>query len=195
MKELYFATTNKGKIASAQKHLEPLGYEVVSIKLDLIEPQCDTVQEVAKSKVKQAFEVLGKPVFCLDGSFCIPSMGGIPGPYTEFFTRKLGAEGIIKLLDTFDPQKREAFFSNAIAYHNETEVHSFVGDYMGHVAQSVAPAGEVDWSPLYRIFIPRGSMYKTISLLSSEEEESIENTVWRDSSYWKKFSDFLQKER
>ena len=54
MKEITYVTGNWAKIDSAKQILEPLGYQVNNIKMDTIEIQADTTEEVAKYSAKCA---------------------------------------------------------------------------------------------------------------------------------------------
>lgn len=58
MKEITYVTSNWAKIDSAKQILEPLGYYVNNIKMDTIEIQADTTEEVAKYSAKWASEKL-----------------------------------------------------------------------------------------------------------------------------------------
>ncbi|MEM5599078.1 hypothetical protein AAHB53_27350 [Niallia circulans] len=48
MKEIIFVTTNKGKIASAEKELKNI--KVTPIQEELSEPRTDDIKEIAKQK-------------------------------------------------------------------------------------------------------------------------------------------------
>src|SRR5690606_16109667 len=50
-------------------------------KLDLIEPQADTAEEIATVKARQAWKQLDKAVLVDDSSFHIAALKGFPGPY------------------------------------------------------------------------------------------------------------------
>ena len=54
---VWFLTSNQGKLAEAEHHLEKIGYTVrqLIVNQDLIyEPQADDLISVAKSKINQA---------------------------------------------------------------------------------------------------------------------------------------------
>ena len=98
MAVLNFITTNQGKIRSLQGALDGYDVEVRVQKLDLTEPQYDTVKEVSAFKARQAFERLREPVLVEDGGFVIEALNGFPGVYTKFALKTIGAAGILKLL-------------------------------------------------------------------------------------------------
>lgn len=61
MKELIFATSNSGKVASIQRYLDAVGVavHVVARPLDIVEIQADTALEVARAKAAEAYRQLG----------------------------------------------------------------------------------------------------------------------------------------
>ena len=58
---IWFLTSNAGKLKEATHHLQPLGYTVRLLNVDegaIVEPQVDTLEEVAQSKITQALNHL-----------------------------------------------------------------------------------------------------------------------------------------
>ena len=76
MKELLFATTNTGKVASLQRTFDRAGMavKVVPKAFDLIEEQADDALQVAESKARQAFALAGEPLVVDDSAFHIPTI-------------------------------------------------------------------------------------------------------------------------
>lgn len=62
MKKITYVTGNWAKIKSARQILEPLGFEIEQIKMDVPEIQNDSVEEVAKFSAKWASDKLKKAV-------------------------------------------------------------------------------------------------------------------------------------
>ena len=56
--DILFATSNWAKILSARQILEPLGFNVEQIKMDIPELQLDEIEEVAKNSCKYASDKL-----------------------------------------------------------------------------------------------------------------------------------------
>ena len=54
--EVVFVTHNIGKIKSAEKYFKNLKFTTFNYELD--EPRSDDIREIAKSKVKQAYELV-----------------------------------------------------------------------------------------------------------------------------------------
>ena len=76
MKKITFVTTNKGKIASAKQYLGDLDIEVEPYNYELIEPRTDDIQEIAKQKVLQAYELVKHPCIAMDSGFYIDALNG-----------------------------------------------------------------------------------------------------------------------
>ena len=56
-RKIWFLTGNLGKVEEAREHLTPLGYDVNQLmvpKDTIIEPQSDSITEVAMAKIEQA---------------------------------------------------------------------------------------------------------------------------------------------
>ena len=98
MKEITYVTGNWAKILSARQILEPLGFEVEQVKLEVPELQDDLIENVAKYSAKWASDELKCDVLKNDSGLCIDALNGFPGPYTHYVDDTLGEDGILKLL-------------------------------------------------------------------------------------------------
>tara|TARA_B100000508_G_scaffold60333_1_gene47346 strand:+ start:378734 stop:379300 length:567 start_codon:yes stop_codon:yes gene_type:complete len=171
MKTLLYATGNPGKVDSLQSVLGS-EFHIDQIELDLIEPQLDSVDEIARDKARQAFSQTKKPVAVQDSGFVIPSLGGFPGPYTKYVLGTIGVERILRLVG----EERYCFFHECLAYADETGVHLFQTHIPGSLTRTVqGPAKERESSALWRVFVPTGQR-KTISEMSDSER-----VHWRQS--------------
>ena len=65
MKKITFVTTNKGKIASAKQYLGDLDIQVEPYNHELVEPRSDDIQEIAKQKVLQAYDLVKHPCIAM----------------------------------------------------------------------------------------------------------------------------------
>ena len=80
MKEIVFVTSNKGKIATAQKYLKT---KLIPYNYDLIEPRSEDLEEIAKSKVLQAYNIVKQPCIALDSGFFIDELNGFPKTFNS----------------------------------------------------------------------------------------------------------------
>ena len=195
MKELIFATTNKGKVVSLQTRLDQVGCDirVVAKPLEITEIQADTALEIAKVKAAEAFKQLGHPVVVDDSEFCIEALGGFPGPYQKYMGEKIGAEGFVKLMQGYD-NRRAYFISNLVFVDENGEQHTFSDEpYWGTIAGAVDTADHPDaWGPLWKVFIPEGSSV-TLSQASPEERHKINDKRGAKGAY-KKFALWIKEQ-
>jgi len=194
MKELIFATTNKGKAASLQMHLNQAGCNItVTAKpLAITEIQADTALEIARAKAAEAFRRLGRPLVVDDSEFCIEALGGFPGPYQKYLDEKIGAEGFVKLMQGYD-NRRAYFVSNLVFVDKEGRQHEFSGEpYWGTIADEVDSIDHpAAWGPLWKIFIPDGHT-ATLSRISPEQHRVISDKRGAAGAY-KKFALWLKE--
>ncbi len=119
MYKINFITSNQGKIKSLEQSLKLRKADafVNAQNLDIVEPQFDTVQEVSKFKALKAFEILKEPVLVEDGGFSVFALKGFPGVYTKYVLKTLGADGILKLMQSIE--NRAAKFISVASFVNE----------------------------------------------------------------------------
>ena len=178
MKSIYFATGNKGKIATLKRHFKQHGVDI-SIKqglVDIIEPQADTAIEVAIAKARQAYDILKCPVIVDDSSFHISVLGGFPGPYIKYMLSTIGVDGILNFLKNHDD--RSAYFLSSLVYIDaDGKEHVFEDEpYRGVIADQIVNVDHKDaWSDLYKIFIPNGSN-NVLAELTDEERLTLKTT-------------------
>lgn len=103
---IWFLTGNSGKLREATHHLQPLGYEVRQLIVEkggIVEPQVDTLEEVAQSKIAQALLHLpdGSQDLILveDAGLFVDALNGFPGVYSSYVLNTIGCNGVLRLLD------------------------------------------------------------------------------------------------
>lgn len=181
--KITLVTGNWAKVSQAKKVLEPLGHEVDNIKMDTIEIQADSVQEVAAYSAKWASEKLKKNVVKNDTGIVIEGLKGFPGPYTHYAQDTLGEEGILKLMEGIE--NRNAKFVQALAFcEYGKEPVTFVSETKGKI--SYKKEGQYGWCWDF-IFIPDG---KEKTLGCYEDDERL--AMWNDTGY-NQLADYLNK--
>ena len=164
MKEIIYVTGNWAKIKSAKMILEPLGFKVSNVKMDTIEIQANTVEEVAKYSAKYASDILKCAVLKNDSGLCVEALNGFPGPYTHYVDDTLGEKGLLKLME--NETNRKAYFVEAFAYcQYATMPIVFTSITKGSIAKECS--GTYGWSWDF-IFIPEG-YDKTLANYPDEE--------------------------
>lgn len=125
-RELFFCSSNTGKY----EHLLLNTQHINSVKiiqkhdLDIIEPQLNTVEEIALYKAKCAYEKLKKPVIVQDSGLVIKELNDFPGPYTKYASQTIGCSGILKLLE--GKSDRSCGFEGCLVFIDENGLeHTF----------------------------------------------------------------------
>ncbi len=108
VKRLLFLTGNAGKLAEASHFFEPLGYQVEQFLVDgevpiLVEPQSDSLKDVAIAKIEQAkahFNQTGQDaaIFVEDAGLFIDELSGFPGVNSASVLNQIGLSGILNLM-------------------------------------------------------------------------------------------------
>lgn len=172
--KITFVTGNWAKIMSARQILEPLGFTVDNIKIEVPEIQNDSIEEVSKYSAKWASDKLQCNVLKNDSGLCIDALNGFPGPYTHYVDETLSEDGILKLLDGVE--NRKAHFVESLAYcEYGKEPITFVAITKGTIAKE--KQGEYGWSWDY-IFIPEGET-KTLGCFDNNNRFK----YWSNSAY------------
>lgn len=166
--EIVFVTTNKGKIASANKSLK--GINFTTYNYDLIEPRTDDIKEIAMCKVKQAYEIVKKPCIALDAGFFIDQLNGFPRAFVNFALDTIGVEGILKQMENID--NRKCSFKECLAYYDGENLLYFHGNHEGNLSTKMQGNDDNSkWSDLWYIFKPYDSN-KTLNEMTEEERNS-----------------------
>ena len=192
MKTVYFITTNKGKVNSVRSVLSKFNIEVIQESLEVPElRQDDSFKEIATHKALYAWNKIKKPLITIDAGLCIPSLNNFPGPYSKYVLKKIGVEGIIKLVENED---RYCYFENVLAYMDSKLKEPKLFSFKVEGTISEKPRGEMKdhfWSEYFLIFIPKG-LDKTLAELKKEEYER-----WRvklyEKSYLTEFGEWFSK--
>lgn len=174
MKKITYVTGNWAKILSARQILEPLGFEIEQVKLNVPELQDDSIEEVAKYSAKWASEELKTTVLKNDSGLCIDALNGFPGPYTHYADDTIKEDGILKLMDGVE--NRKAHFEEVLAYcEYGKEPIVFKSITNGTIAKT--KSGEYGWSWDF-IFIPEGET-KTLGNFNDD----IRFSYWNADGY------------
>lgn len=174
MMNITYVTGNKAKIESARQILEPLGFAINNIKMDVTEIQADTIEEIAKYSAEVACKKLNSPVLKNDSGLVIDALNGFPGPYTHYVDDTIGEDGILRLMNGIT--NRRAHFEEILAYAEPCkETVTFKSITNGTIAYE--KSGTYGWSYDF-IFIPDGAD-KTLGNYPDKERFSL----WNNDAY------------
>ena len=167
MKKITFVTTNKGKISTAKQYLGDADIEVEPYNYELVEPRTDDIQEIARQKVLQAYDVVKQPCIALDSGFYIEALNGFPRAFVNFALDTIGINGLLKLME--GKENRTCRFTECLSYYDGKELHQFMGKHEGTLTEKML-GNDTDkkWSDLWYIFKPYG-YDKTLAKMTEEE--------------------------
>ncbi len=183
--ELYFATSNSGKVADAQAILGDTGVTVKQLDVAMVEPCLNDIEPIAIAKVEQAVEnsqLLGSYVIADDSGLFVDELNGFPGANTAFFDRKVGKE---KLLNLVEPGATAAFQAAMALYDPNTgDITTFTGRVDGKLAEPRGNDG-FGYDPM---FVPDGHD-KTFA-----EDTDYKHTVSHRNEALQQLKDWLQEQ-
>ncbi|MEW6748502.1 MAG: RdgB/HAM1 family non-canonical purine NTP pyrophosphatase [Candidatus Micrarchaeota archaeon] len=149
--ELLFATSNAHKFEEASAMLLARGIKLRRLPFEHREIRSDSLEEIAREAVDAAFRKCGKPVFVEDTGLFVEALDGFPGTYSGWALKKIGYQGLLKLLSGVD--ERSAYFEACIAYHDGNGVSVFRGRCDGAITEEPAGDGGFGFDP---VFVPSG---------------------------------------
>lgn len=145
--EVAIVTSNPHKVRETRKIAEPFGIELKHVDLDVPEVR-GTLQDVVQDKARRSFAEAGEPVICDDSGFFIDALDSFPGPFSAFVFKRLGCEGILKLMR--GEKERGAEFRCAAAYHDGKRMLVRLGIVRGTVTREPAGSGGFGYDPIFQ---------------------------------------------
>ncbi|MEW5937909.1 MAG: XTP/dITP diphosphatase [Candidatus Thermoplasmatota archaeon] len=146
-----FVTSNPGKVREALAALQPLGHEVVQVKMPYPEVQADTLDAVVCSALDWLDSKVEMPFFIDDSGLFINALGGFPGVYSSHAFKTLGCDGILRLLHGIE--ERAARFECCVGLKSPRDRVILKGTVEGEIAHEPRGSGGFGLDP---IFVPSG---------------------------------------
>jgi non-canonical purine NTP pyrophosphatase (RdgB/HAM1 family) len=143
-----FITGNPHK---AEQVASYLGNPIDHHKLDLVEIQTLDIYELVEHKVKQAYEILKKPVLVEDVWMNFHAWGKLPGPFIKWFEAELGPQGVADMLEKFTD--RSATVQVVFGLYDGEMVRFFEGIIEGTISKAASGTRGFGFDS---IFIPNG---------------------------------------
>ena len=145
MKTIKFATSNPNKVVEGNIVGKEFGIEFVQIMEDYPEIRDEDVARVAEEGAKFVYGSVKEPIIVEDTGLFINALNGFPGTYSKFVFRKIGNDGILRLMKGMDSGaeqgNRRAVFVSAIGYYDGDRVIVFKGEVNGRITSE--PKGNV----------------------------------------------------
>ncbi len=173
MENLTYITGNYGKYLDVKEKFENAGISINYYKCDLFEPNVNDIKFISKEKARQAFEILGTPVFVADSGFYIEDYPNNPG-YPGAFVKRSGlSSDIQKLLKTMQQiQNRNCYFLDCLTFFDGQDYYQFFGLSKGMLAKEIRGSKtKKAKSNLWQVFIP-ANCNKTLAEMSDEERNN-----------------------
>ncbi len=149
--KIRFATSNPHKVAEANEAGREFGVEFEQIRVDYPEIRAEDVEDVAKDGAQYVFGKTKSAVIVEDTGLYIEALNGFPGAFSAFVHRKIGSDGILKLMDGVE--NRAAKFRSAIGWRDENGVKIFSGEVEGEINSEKRGEEGFGYDP---IFVPKG---------------------------------------
>lgn len=134
-KVVFFATNNVNKFNEARMVLGEYKIAVGMLRVKTLEVQSDSLEEIAKASVMEAFRKCNLPVIVEDAGLFVEALNGFPGPYAAYVYKTIGNKGLLQLMEKIE--NRRAVFQSAIAYYS-ADLKSpicFKGEVVGEITR------------------------------------------------------------
>lgn len=170
MERLTFVTKNVNKGYEIEERFNREQIPIEIMEMDFREPEVNDIEAVSKSKVIQAYQILGKPCFVIDSGFNIHNYPNNPG-YPGAFVRRSGiVDDVDGLLNTLkDVKNRSCQFLDCLTFYDGTEFYCFYGKDEGIITtEKRGIYHKTMRSALWYVFQPKDSI-KTLAEMTDEE--------------------------
>lgn len=167
MTDVVFVTGNPEKAANFARHI---GMDIAHQPAELDEIQSPDPYKVIEHKVRQAYDIIGKPVLVEDTCMGIDALGGLPGTFIKFFIEQEdGAEKICRMTDGLG--SRRATATVTFGYYDGRELRFFQGKIHGDIPEHPGkPMSGFGWDV---VFTPDGYGGRIRSELSQQEYDEL----------------------
>ena len=168
-KVAYFVTSNVHKFQEARNVFSEYKIATAKLRVEAIEIQDDSLENIAKYSIKDAVKNCGLPVFVEDAGLFIEELGGFPGPYSKYFYNTVGLKGVLKLMKNVENQS--AYFMSVVAFGSPDEQPiCFVGKVKGKLSLEMKGTSGFGYDP---IFIPSKGDGRTFAEMTTTEKNGI----------------------
>ena len=179
MKTIVFASGNADKVREVREMLEPLGYEVLSLKdlhLEVSHPE-DAETFEGNSRIK-AEDIAGKcsyPVLSDDSGLSIDALNGFPGVHSARFMEGHPYEekndAILKMME--GKENRKASYFTVMTYIDRKNgiEKCFSGENAGEISltRDLHPLHGFGYDPIFYSY----DLHKRFSEATSEEKDAV----------------------
>jgi XTP/dITP diphosphohydrolase len=135
-KVIFFATSNVNKFQEARGVFSEHKIAVGMLRVKTLEIQSESLEEIAKASVIEAFKNCNLPVIVEDAGLFVEALNGFPGPYASYVYKTIGNIGLLRLLE--NAKNRRAWFKSVVAYCSEDceSPKCFEGEVSGEITRT-----------------------------------------------------------
>jgi len=167
MKQIYFITSNKGKVVEAKEKFSKINVDVVQKDLGYPEIQAINLEDVALYGAQHVLKKFNRLFILEDAGIFIDSLDGFPGVFSAYVYHTIGCSGILKLMEK--TENRDAVFKSVYAYGEPgKKPRFFVGECRGKIANEQRGSNGFGYDP---IFIADGEK-RTFAEMKTAEKNS-----------------------
>jgi len=140
-KVIFFATNNVNKFNEARKVLAEYKIAEGMLRVKTLEIQSESLEEIAKKSVEEAFKKCNLPIIVEDAGLFIEGLNGFPGPYAAYVYKTIGNKGLLRLMKNVE--NRKAKFQSVVAYYSAGFDSSifFKGEVIGEITKEERKRG------------------------------------------------------
>jgi XTP/dITP diphosphohydrolase len=165
-KVVYFVTSNIHKFLEASRILSEYNIATAMLRVEAVEIQDDSLENIAKYSVNDAVKRCGLSVFVEDSGIFVDALKGFPGPYSRYIHDTVGIGSIITLMENVE--NRAAHFRSVVAFGSpEEQPVCFVGKVEGKISLRKRGTGGFGYDP---IFVPLEGDGRTFGEMTMEEK-------------------------
>lgn len=151
MREIYFLSSNKFKIAEIKNMLSSNEIKVIPVNKKISEIQSDDMQAIARDKVLKAYTIIARPVLVEQTGLHIQKFGNLPGGLTQIFWDSLQAD---RFSEFFSKEATtEVTAKTVLAYCDGMRIHIFEGEIKGTIVNPPRGNRDFQWDC---VFVPDG---------------------------------------
>lgn len=165
---IFLATANFHKFDEARRVLAEYDIASAMLRVKAVEIQSDSLEEIAKTSVIEAFNRCHLPIIVEDAGLFVDALKGFPGPYAAYVYKTISNPGMLKLMENV--KDRKATFRSVIAYYDgQEEPVCFEGEAAGTISYAEVWGNLKTGFGFDPIFQPVGSE-KTFAEMTIEEK-------------------------
>jgi len=178
---LKIVTGNQGKFQAAISYLSKYKIVAEQVKLSLIEPQGEDIEEIALFKADQAFSQLKEPIVVMDSGWSITALNGFPGPYMHSLMEWFTLEDLMNLMK--GKTDKSIVLQNYACYKDAEQTKIFSRKLVGIIKSE--PAGEgnmIDKIVSFRKDLKTIAECDALNLPMADENSDI--SQWEKLAIW-----------